>query len=286
MQMSTRTISSLIVDELVSRILGQIYKRAARRTLFSGIAISLSDPIGHRLMATGMFEATQIDGITQLLERPADFGISTKPAGIFIDVGANIGVFTIAFSRFFDRTIAIEANPNTFAILQANILLRELSRVKPLCVAASNASKASTIFVSADGSLGGATMNPHQHKLPKLINIECRPLDDIVDECGSGVHVGMVKIDVEGHELNVLEGARKTLSFHHPFVLFEALNPPEATRCVKLLAECGYTRFFTFKRGRRRNIMTLLVSLTSGLDVYAEEMNIDNIQRSPLICGI
>jgi hypothetical protein len=76
--MAARTLSSLIADELLSRLLTLARKRAARQELFSGIAIALNDPIGLRLMATGMFEATQIDGVTQLLEMPGKFGIERR----------------------------------------------------------------------------------------------------------------------------------------------------------------------------------------------------------------
>lgn len=284
--MAARTISSLIADELLSRLLRVARKRAARQGVFSGIAIALNDPIGLRLMATGMFEATQIDGVTQLLEMPGNFGLLAKPAGLFIDVGANIGLFTVAFSRFFDRTLAIEANPQTFAILQANVLLRELSGVTCLRLAASNSNHNSILFVPADGNLGGATMNPHQHQSPKTFDIACRPLDEIIEEYGGETPVGLVKIDVEGHELNVLQGAQKTLMRNRPVVLFEALDIPEATRCAELLVECGYTRFFSFRRGRGGSkLMAMLTGLIQGLDVYPDQIKIDKIRRSPLICA-
>jgi FkbM family methyltransferase len=284
--MAARTISSLIADELLSRLLTFARKRAARQELFSGIAIALNDPIGLRLMATGMFEATQIDGVTQLLEMPGNFGLSAKPAGLFIDVGANIGLFTVAFSGFFDRTLAIEANPQTFAILQTNVLLRELGGVTCLRLAASNSNDSSILFVPADGNLGGATMNPHQHQSPKTFDIECRPLDQIIEEYAGETPVGLVKIDVEGHEFSVLQGAQKTLVRNRPVVLFEALDIPEATRCAELLVEYGYTRFFSFRRGRAGSkLMAMLTGLIQGLDVYPDQIKIDKIRRSPLICA-
>jgi FkbM family methyltransferase len=283
---SIRTVSSLVADEILSRALTAVRKRAARNPIFAGLAISIDDPISLRLISTGLFEATQFDGIAQLLESPTTFGLPAKPAGLFIDVGANIGLFTVALSGSFDRTLAIEANPITFAILQANILSRELSSVHAVCVAASDSSASSMIFVPADGSLGGATLNPNQHIAPKKIEINCRPLDDLVDEFGGGLPVGLIKIDVQDHELNVLRGAPKTLSLHHAVVLFEAVYAFEATQCANLLVECGYKHFFSFKRGRAGGrLKTVLTGLINGLDVYPEHMTIDSIRPSPLICA-
>jgi hypothetical protein len=129
-------------------------------------------------------------------------------------------------------------------------------------------------------------MNPDQHQSPKKFDIECRPLDKIVEELGDDIPVGLIKIDVEGHEFKVIQGARKTLAHHRPVVLFEALNIPEATQCTELLVECGYKRFFSFRRGRSGSkLWAMLTGITTGLDVYPENMNIDRIRRSPLICA-
>jgi FkbM family methyltransferase len=284
---ASRTFSSLVADEIFNRLFTIVRNRAAKQQLFSGIAVALNDPIGLRLMATGMFEATQFDGIAALLETPQVFGLQEKPTGMFIDVGANIGLFTIAFSKFFDRTLSIEANAQTYAILQVNILLQELSAATPLCFAASNSIGASSIFVPADGSLGGATMNPLQHSSPKRIDVECRPLDVIVEQYGDHLPVGLIKIDVEGHEYNVLDGARKTLSGHKPIVMFEALDPSEATRCANILVDCGYRRFFSFKRGHTGSrLKAILAGFRQGLPVYPEYMTINTIRRSPLICAV
>ena len=284
--MALQRIPSLLLDEILSRLFTRIRKRAARKSIFSGIVVPVDDLIGRRIMATGMFEATQIEGITQLLERPELFSLNTKPAGVFVDVGANIGLFTIAFSRFFDRTLAIEANPQTFAILQANTTLRDLGNVKCLCLAASDSAKSSTLFVPNDGNLGHATMSLNQHRSSKKISIECRPLDQIVDENGGGIPIGLIKIDVEGHELEVLKGARNTLLRDRPIVLFEALNIPDATKCAELLYDCGYTRLFSFRRGRKGSrVVEILTGFTRGLDVYARQTTPKTLRKSPLICA-
>jgi hypothetical protein len=65
-----------------------------------------------RVISTGRFELTQIDAVRTLITSPD--GIAGKPInrrGTFIDVGANIGLYTIALLNFFDNIIAFEAEP-------------------------------------------------------------------------------------------------------------------------------------------------------------------------------
>jgi hypothetical protein len=71
-------IPPLLLDEFLSRLFTRIRRRAARKSIFSDIVVPVDDLIGRRIMATGMFEATQIEGITQLLERPEFFGLNMQ----------------------------------------------------------------------------------------------------------------------------------------------------------------------------------------------------------------
>lgn len=185
-----------------------------------------------------------------------------------------------------DRTLAIEANPKTFSILRTNTMLRDLNTVTCLCLAASDCTKTSTLFVPDDGNLGHATMQPNKHQSSKAVSIECRPLDEIIDQNDGGASVGLIKIDVEGHELEVLRGARKTLLRDHPTILFEALNLSDANKCTELLSECGYNRLFSLRRGRAGSkVLEILTGLTQGLDVYPQQMTFGNLRTSPLICA-
>jgi FkbM family methyltransferase len=285
--MTLRRISSLILDEIVSRVLTRVRARAARKLIFRGIVVPVDDLIGLRVMATGMFEATQIEGLMRLLNDPGSLGLNHKPTGIFVDIGANIGIYSIAFAPFFDLTIAVEANPKTFAVLKANTVLRDIGNVKCLNLAASDSADLAMLYVPNDGNLGHATMTPNQHTSFMEVSIECRTLDSIIDDHAGRGPIGLIKIDVEGHELKVLKGARRTLLRYRPPVLFEALNVPDAKKCAELLFECGYTRLFTFRRGREgARIVEVLVGFAQGLEVYAKQTTIENIRKSPLICAV
>lgn len=284
--MAVRSVSSLLLDELLSQILYKMRKRAAQKHLFSGIVVPIDDLIGRRVIATGLFEATQIDGITRLLEHPETIGLSDRPKGIFVDVGANIGLFTIAFSRFFERTLAIEANPSTFSILNTNARLRALKDVHCICAAVSNTTQTTNLFVPTDHNLGHATLHPAEGRSSASVQVACRLLDDILDENAKDAPVGLIKIDVEGHEPSVIEGARRILLRDHPVVLFEALTEDDAKKCAVLLFDCGYRRFFRFRRGKPgRPISNIVTALLRGVDVFPEEMELQALHNAPLLCA-
>jgi len=123
----------------------------------------------------------------------------------FLDVGANIGSYTVlAAGAAQSRVTAVEPIPQTFAHLQRNIALNGLT--ERVCAHQAGLSDhAGTLRFAA-------TLDTINHvlvageNLPG-VDVPVRLLDEVV---GSDVPT-MIKIDVEGYELAVLRGARKTL---------------------------------------------------------------------------
>lgn len=275
--MTAKSLSSLVIDELLTRALARVRRRASVNPLFKGIVVPLDDSIGHRVIATGSFEATQIEGISRLLDAPEQFGLP-KRRGTFVDVGANIGLFTIALQNYFDKTIAIEANPLTFSVLEANVALRALQNVQCICKAASDTSGSATLSFPANGNLGWATLSDagYEHH----VTVEVDTLDEIL---ASEQSIGLIKIDVEHCELQVLKGAKAILRRDRPMILFESLEMDNTMRCAAILFECGYKRYFRFTRGLREAWWRGAVH---GYDVQIQELSFPKLKKAPLICAI
>lgn len=275
--MTAKSLPSLVLDEMLTRALKRVRSRAALNPIFKGIVVPIDDFIGHRVIATGSFEATQLDGISQILDSPENFGIQPRP-GIFVDVGANIGLFSIALQRHFERTIAIEANPLTFGILKINVALRDMEKsIECLCAAASDSPGTATLSFPSNGNLSWATLGDFGYE--RSATVSKNTLDQMLS---LETKVGLIKIDVEHHEREVLEGARTILTRDRPIVLFESLEIDIATRCAEILAECGYTRFFRFVRRphqwwRRPRFK---------YDVLIEELETRDFTKAALICAV
>jgi FkbM family methyltransferase len=123
--------------------------------------------------------------------------------GTFIDVGANIGVYTLIASEVANaRVVSIEPHPATFALLKENVQLNDRHNVSCLNVALSYRDgelqftdyqeRAVNRVISA-GKNGGSELRVVSRRLDAL----CRELSVVPD---------VVKIDVEGNESAVLEG--------------------------------------------------------------------------------
>lgn len=124
----------------------------------------------------------------------------------FLDVGANIGSYTIlAAAGSHARVTAVEPIPATFSMLEANIALNRLEQlVKALCVGLSDVKTLLRFSSSLDTV--NHVLTPDE-SLP-AIEVLVTTLDDLIDnDCPV-----IIKIDVEGHELPVLRGATRTLA--------------------------------------------------------------------------
>ena len=163
---------------------------------------------------------------------------------VFLDVGAHIGRYTILVAKRAKDglVIAVEPNPENYRILRKNVELNELNNVVALNVAAWNKDCELKMYVGTTGSSHSLIKN---YGLGSFI-VKARVLDDILLYELKVKKLNCVKIDVEGAELKVLEGLRRTLRHHRPVLIIESWNL-EALK--NLLNELGYTITFEGARG-------------------------------------
>lgn len=148
-----------------------------------------------------------------------------------VDVGANIGDTVAAFlGNRSDRFLAIEPHPKFASYCarnwawNANVVV-----IRDLC---SNRNDESTVVITEEK--GTASI------VEGAANVEMRrrTLDSIVSEVWPADHIDIVKIDTDGHDFAVLQGAVSTISNNMPMVLFEcdAFSDPEyVSKCLDAL---------------------------------------------------
>jgi FkbM family methyltransferase len=155
-------------------------------------------------------------------------GELVKPGQTVYDVGANIGFFTILCSRLVGpqgRVYAFEPIPQNLVTLRHNIELNGLTNVVIVEKALSSSTGTAEMFVSpwsAFHSLNvdGATKQDNHGSEAGEISVETVTLDEFVQ--GDDVRTpDLLKIDVEGAELIVVEGMRETLRSAQPLLLCE-----------------------------------------------------------------
>lgn len=129
---------------------------------------------------------------------------SLKAGELVYDVGANAGGYAVFMLSCGCSVVAFEPVPKTFKRLKENVVLNaQIGSIVPLNVAVG--SSAGMVSMTQDDDTGNKiTEGP----AARTIQVECRTLDSVVAEQGIPA---FVKIDVEGHELNVVRGMRETL---------------------------------------------------------------------------
>ena len=284
-----RSVVELVGDAVAYWAVDFFRRRAARQTQFPHIVVPIDDLLGLRIIATGRFELTQFDTLHAILDDPQrTLGVDINRNGMFVDVGANIGLYTMALAPIFARTVAFEPNPITFKVLEANLLLREV-RAQAMNEGLSDRNGEATISFPRTGHLGWATLTErHAGTATMQAQVTLRTLDEVDAVEGWTQPISLLKIDVEGHEPEVLRGAQRVLNRDRPVVLFEVLGGPAGAACIETLRNCGYDRFFTFRRalgGPRGGIAGHLTSMIEGAPITISEIDASNLKRDALVCA-
>lgn len=169
--------------------------------------------------------------------------------GVFVDVGANVGKYTVEVARRIGRegvVVALEPNPDVYRRLLFNLALNGLRNVIPLNVAADECERRVTLWVNpvyhGHSSLHMPSGRDDRAWALKAVAVEvdARPLDDILDELGLRERVRLVKIDVEGHEFSVLIGSHRLIRDQRPTIVFEAWDEARLEAIRRLLDKFGY----------------------------------------------
>ena len=176
-----------------------------------------------------------------------------EPGEDVVDIGANVGLFTVLLGRSVGsgRVLAVEPHPEARAMLLRNINRNSIKNVNVFAGAASNHDAGVVLHSSAGfseyASLGGS----HHPNAPttdvREIEVPSKTLDQLTTE--EGIHPSFIKIDVEGAEGLVLRGGENVLNKYRPVLLAELddrlLSPlgDDARTVINLLNTAGYRVF-------------------------------------------
>jgi len=150
-----------------------------------------------------------------------------SPGATFIDVGAHIGYYSLKAAVIVGPTghvLSIEPNPQTLPKLRANIEASSdrMATVWPVACAASESTL--QFYAAPESNTGESSLSKEnasqEGAAPKAYSVRARPLDGIVKEARLD-RVDVIKIDVEGAELEVLKGAARTLDEYRPVLIIE-----------------------------------------------------------------
>ena len=207
-------------------------------------------------------------------------GLLCQPGDLVVDVGANIGTHTVFLARRVGpggRVFSFEPQRLAFQLLCANIALNDLGNVVALPCAAGQ--EMGTIQVpdldyGAAGNYGGLTLcaaADQAHSVPAPITTLDRLARDHL--APDGLRCRLVKIDVEGMELEVLQGAAQFIAATAPFIYLENNDARRSPALIRWLQARDYRLFWHLSRffnphnfrGNQQNVF----GATSDLNMLA-----------------
>lgn len=203
-----------------------------------------------------------------------------REPGLFVDVGANVGqtMLSYKFSGGIDY-LGIEPNPTCVGFLDRVIEISGLSNYRVVPTGLSDENKFTRLYLH-DSTDTAATMLKDLRlavgKHEQIVSVV--QLDSLLGDLSFG-DVGIIKIDVEGYELEALRGMRRTLSKDAPIIVCEVLGTaigkplePKKFRnagIMQMLAELDYEVHSLRKNSDGNTISTELIQ--EFPDVYWSE---------------
>jgi len=200
-----------------------------------------------------------------------------QPGMTVIDVGANVGVYTFsAAQRVGNRgkVLAVEPFSGCIRCLEQTCQINQLDWVKICAGAASN--QLGSAYLSLQGANELNEIVSSESAAGKLEKVACFTLDSLLD-LHHLTQVDWLKIDAEGHEMQVLEGANRLLADFKPGIIYENIAGSQGDNfpVAQFLTDKGYNLF------RYRPYLQELIPLDS-IDDLQGNLNIIALPKDEL----
>ena len=212
---------------------------------------------------------------------------------VILDIGANVGTHALAFSRLTGTrglVIAIDAQERMHNLLVLNVALNAAGNIR--CIRAIAGRKTGVCFVPPEnhqsrkdfGSVSYVDSSAKSNRGRGLIPISMITLDDLsLERCN------LIKIDVEGMELDVLLGAAETIACHRPPIYFEQVREEYFAETFDFFQRADYSLFWhvsdPFNRNNFRRHSKNIFGGTREINVVAipcEKAERWRLQTAPL----
>jgi FkbM family methyltransferase len=176
-----------------------------------------------------------------------------EPGGDMVDVGAHVGMYAVAAGlvlRGRGRVLAFEPNPEARRQLQQNLELNACDNVEVLPVAVAAQAGEALLHVPATRDPSFSSLGGGRFAEGEPVRVPTTTLDEAV--MSRGLSPAFVKIDVEGAELGVLDGAERTFA-ERPVLLAE-VGDASAGAVEERLHALGYEAYQVRRTGLRRGL--------------------------------
>ena len=229
------------------------------------------------LLVQGYYEPTETELLTQLAK------VSTN----ILDIGANVGYYAVTLGKVMpagSKLYAIEPLSSAYNQLVSNVSLNNLDKnVSCHKIAFSETEGFTNLYIPLiSGSSASSMRELHPEELNKIESVKSIMLDNFISQfCPDGID--LIKIDVEGAELLVLESGWNSIQFFKPIIFAELLRKWSAEfgykpeKLKNKLENLGYTCYQILPKNQISIIEEINEQTISTNFLFIPESKIDNL---------
>jgi FkbM family methyltransferase len=186
------------------------------------LLLDLDNVVDQQVFVSGTWEKGPIDTLLGLAQKERQ---RHDGEAVFVDIGAHWGLYALVAhqSRMFDRIVAFEPDPTNFGQLQANLFLNgATTAIEALQLATSDRERTFGLSLATSRNRGGTRVVD----VAQADQVTCRAIrvDQQLDFAGKLL---VIKMDVEGHEMEAVEGLLGLLAKNHCVLQIEIWSTPE-----------------------------------------------------------
>ena len=209
----------------------------------SRLVLIKNDHVSNEILIDGFYEGKELKILCEWLKKK-------KKLKLAIDIGAYIGNHSIFFSNYFKKVISFEPNLFSFRLLSINTEKNKNIKIYNFGISNKNSTKD---FFSYENNYGGSSIRKNSNLKFEKIKAKFLKFDNLK----INQKADLIKIDVEGEELNVLKGMSIYLEKCKPIIVFECQEKEVfrgSTKVINFLKKKNYKNFYSIENFDKANV--------------------------------
>tara|TARA_B100000989_G_C19474442_1_gene442239 strand:- start:231 stop:1043 length:813 start_codon:yes stop_codon:yes gene_type:complete len=217
----------------IAKILFRISYLIAGKNYHSNIFCLPGEHLGQAIIKDGSYESGVIKSVKEFVSKKNQQNSDIH----LVDVGANIGTHTVGFADIYKSAVSYEPNPIISNLLEVNISINKIKNVTVRKIALSDIRQNMILNVPQENHGNASLQKMHSDE---SFELQTSTIDnELLGKYSSG-NLILLKIDVEGHELEVIKGGKEFLLKHNVIIVLEHTKSHKTEKLYNLLEDIDY----------------------------------------------